>query len=155
MMTRAQVAYLHICVALTALTGVLFAAMKYFMKPADEFSVINHPLQPYMLGAHIVVAPLLVFGLGWIFGNHTWPQFREGKGGSGTWSMAAIVPMTLSGYLLQVATPDATRQAMAVTHWIASALFVLAYAAHIVMARAKAAARSAAEAGAVNVPSPT
>ncbi|MGZ5493756.1 MAG: hypothetical protein ACXW3E_09900 [Thermoanaerobaculia bacterium] len=157
-MTRAQVLYLHVSVSLTALTGTAFAVMKYFMKPADEFSVVNHPMQPYMLEAHVVIAPLLVFGLGWMFGNHIWPKFRFGerpKRASGLWSMAAIMPMTLSAYLLQISTSDAAREAMAALHWTSSALFVIAYVVHRVMRPVVADGRSAAEAGAENVPSPT
>jgi hypothetical protein len=135
MMSRAQVVYLQLCVLITALTGIVFAVMKYVMKSSDPFAVVNHPLQPFMLSAHVVIAPFLVFGFGWIFANHIWPGFTSGiarKRRSGLWSMAAIVPMVLSGYLLQVATADATRQAMAIAHWISSALFVLAYAIHLV-----------------------
>jgi hypothetical protein len=33
---------------------------------------------------------------------------------------------------MQVTTGDALRQAMAVAHWIASALFVLAYSIHLI-----------------------
>ncbi len=157
-MSRVQVIYLHVCVVLTALTGIIFAAMKYLMKPSGDFSVINHPLQPYMLAAHLVVAPFLLFGFGWLFGNHIWPKFRFGeprKRASGLWSMAAIVPMTLSGYLLQISTADAMRSAMAAAHWLTSGLFVIAYAAHWISRAARAADRSGAEGGAVNAPSPT
>lgn len=157
-MTRAQVLYLHVCVFLTTLTGTAFAVMKYFMKPVDELSVVNHPMQPYMLAAHVVIAPLLVFGLGWMFGNHIWPKFRfaeRRKRASGLWSMAAIVPMTMSAYLLQISTSDAVRKAMAAMHWTSSALFVIAYVVHMVMRPVVADGRSAAEAGAANVPSPT
>ncbi|HEY8711628.1 MAG TPA: hypothetical protein VIM68_02085 [Thermoanaerobaculia bacterium] len=157
-MSRVQVVYLHVCVVLTALTGIVFAAMKYLMKPAGDFSVINHPLQPYMLSAHVVIAPFLVFGFGWLFGNHIWPKFRYGearKRASGLWSMAAIVPMTLSGYLLQISTEDATRTAMAVGHWITSGLFVIAYVGHWISRSGRATDQSAAAAGAANVPSPT
>lgn len=134
-MSRVQVIYLHACVALTAVTGIVFAWMKYAMKSSDPFAVANHPWQPAMLATHVVVAPLLLFGLGWIFSDHIWTKFRTPAApqrGSGVWSMAAIVPMTLSGYLLQVSTSDAMRHAMAVTHWASSGLFVLAYAVHIV-----------------------
>lgn len=157
-MSRAQVIYLHVCVALTAISGVVFAVMKYAMKPPDEFSVINHPMQPFMLAAHVVVAPALLFGFGWIFGNHVWPKFvyrDRRRRPSGLWSMAAIVPMTLSGYLLQVSTSDAIRRFMAITHWTASALFVVAYVVHYLTRPVPADARSNAAGGAVNVPSPT
>jgi hypothetical protein len=133
--SRLQVLYLQACVALTAATGIVFAWMKYGMKSADPFSVANHPWQPFMLSAHVVVAPLLVFAFGWIFNDHIWAKFRTPAApqrGTGIWSMAAIVPMTLSGYLLQVSTAEAVRQAMAIAHWVSSGLFVLAYAVHII-----------------------
>lgn len=134
-MNRGQILFVQGCVVLTALTGIVFAWMKYAMKSSDPFAVVNHPMQPFMLSAHIVIAPLLVFALGWIFNDHIWARFQTPAApqrGTGIWSMAAIVPMVFSGYLLQVSTSDAMRRAMAVTHWIASALFVIAYAIHII-----------------------
>jgi uncharacterized membrane protein YidH (DUF202 family) len=134
-MTRLQVIYLQLCVVLTAATGIVFAWMKYGMKTTDPFSVVNHPMQPFMLAAHVVVAPLLVFAFGWIFNDHIWAKFRSPgapQRGTGIWSMAAIVPMILSGYLLQVSTAEATRQAMAAAHWVSSGLFVLAYGVHVI-----------------------
>jgi hypothetical protein len=134
-MSRLQVFYLQACVVLTAGTGILFAWMKYAMKGGDPFAVVNHPWQPFMLAAHVVVAPLLVFAFGWIFSEHMWAKFRNHgapQRGTGIWSMAAIIPMVLSGYLLQIATADATRQAMAVAHWTSSGLFTLAYAVHVI-----------------------
>jgi hypothetical protein len=151
-MTRAQVVYLQLCVFITALTGAVFAVMKYGLQSNesdDPFALANHPLQPYMLAAHVVIAPLLVFGFGWIFGNHIWPGFSSRiarKRKSGLWSMGAIAPMVLSGYLLQIATADATRQAMAIAHWVSSALFVIAYVIHLLTKKAGRSARRAAEA---------
>ncbi|MEA2336270.1 MAG: hypothetical protein QOE82_277 [Thermoanaerobaculia bacterium] len=43
--------------------------------------------------------------------------------------------MVLSGYLLQIASEDATRRAMAIAHGIASGVFVLAYVAHLLPRR--------------------
>jgi hypothetical protein len=156
-MSRGQVFYLHVCVALSALTGIIFAIMKYFMRPADEFSVVNHPLQPYMLAAHVVIAPFLIFSFGWIFSNHVWPKFQyeSQNRASGLWSIIAIVPMTFSAYLLQISTSDAMRKAMAATHWISSALFVIVYLAHLVRRPSAAGGRSGGEGDALNVPSPT
>jgi len=133
MMTRAQVVTLQIAVALTAITGVVFAWMKYAMKSDDPFAVVNHPLQPWMLSAHVVVAPLAVFAFGWIFGNHILPAFANGsrKRPSGVSAMWMLAPMVVSGYLMQVSTDDALRHAMAVAHWISSGAFVVAYVAHI------------------------
>jgi len=137
-MSRWQLMWLHLSVALTAITGIVFAVMKYFMKSADEFAVVNHPLQPHMLAAHVVVAPLLLFIFGWTFSNHMLPKYRFGNGQgriSGIASMALILPMALSAYLLQIATTESLRSAMAIAHWIASGLFVIAYVVHLLKPR--------------------
>ena len=135
-MSRAQRVWLHVSVALTAITGVVFAVMKYFMKSSDEFSVVNHPLQPWMLAAHVVIAPAVLFLLGWTFSNHMLPKYRYGDGSNrktGVAQMALIVPMALSAYLLQVSTNENLRQVMAAAHWITSGAFVLSYAVHLLL----------------------
>lgn len=133
-MSRLQLIWLHVSIAITTITGIVFAVMKYFMKPVDEFSVVNHPIQPHMLAVHVVVAPVALFILGWTFSNHMLPKYRFGNGErrkSGISAMWLILPMTLSAYLLQVATAEPLRQAMAVAHWVSSGVFVLAYAVHL------------------------
>lgn len=133
-MSRWQLVWLHVSVALTTLTGIVFAVMKYFMTPPDEFAVANHPLQPHMLSAHVVIAPVVLFLLGWTFSNHMLPKYRFGNGANrktGVGAMLLIAPMTLSAYFMQIATNDTLRNAMAWLHWIASGLFVLAYVIHL------------------------
>lgn len=134
-MSRLQLIYLHLTVGLTTVTGIVFAVMKYFLTSDDEFAVINHPFQPHMLSAHVVVAPLLLFVLGWTFSNHMLPKYRFGNGKNrrtGMWSMLLIAPMTLSAYLLQISVNESLREAMAAAHWISSGIFVIAYAIHLV-----------------------
>ena len=138
MMSRLQLVWLHLSIGITAITGLVFAVMKYFLESADELAVVNHPAQPYMLATHVVVAPLALFILGWTFSNHMLPKTRFGDGTgkkSGGSAMWLIVPMALSGYLLQVSVDESLRQAMAVAHWISSGLFTLAYAAHLLKAK--------------------
>jgi hypothetical protein len=137
-MSRAHLIWLHVSTILSAATGIVFAVMKYLLTTSDEFAVANHPLQPHMLAAHVVIAPVLVFVLGWTFANHILPKYRYGDDKnrrSGTSSMWLIAPMTLSAYLLQIATNETLRQTMAVAHWVTSGLFVIAYVAHVVVAR--------------------
>ena len=133
-MSRLQVVWLHVTVALTAITGIVFAVMKYLMKSEDEFSVVNHPLQPHMLAMHVVVAPAVLFVLGWTFSNHILPKYRFGNGRnrrSGITQALLIIPMALSGYLLQVSVNETLREAMAWSHWIASGVFVVGYVSHL------------------------
>lgn len=136
-MTRLQIWYVHITLLLTTLTGAVFAVMKYFMKSDDEFAVVNHPLQPSMFSAHVLIAPLFLFALGWTFGNHIWPKYKFStqKRKSGIASMLLIAPMVLSAYLLQIATNETLRQAMAAAHWVSSAAFVVGYVIHVVVAK--------------------
>lgn len=133
-MNKGQVLWLHLSLGITAVTGIVFAVMKYFLRSADEFAVVNHPAQPYMLSTHVVVAPLALFILGWTFSNHMLPKKRFGDETgrrSGTSAMWLIVPMALSGYLLQVSVNETLRQAMAIAHWVSSGLFVIAYVVHL------------------------
>ena len=137
MMSRAQVALLQLSLLGMALTGLVFAWMKYFMKSDDPFAVVNHPWQPYLLDAHVLIGPVAVFAIGWIFSNHIWPAYRGGapNRASGIVAMLFIVPMTVSGYLMQVAVADAARKAFAVSHWVSVALFAIAYIAHLIPRR--------------------
>ena len=138
MTPRGQAMYMHAAAALTALTGIIFAVMKYAITTDDPFAAANHPWQPHMLSAHVVVSPLLLFGLGWMFGDHIWPRFRGGMKAhrrSGVWSMAMIAPMTLSAYFMQIATNDTLRDTMKWVHLVTSAAFTIAYVAHLIKAR--------------------
>jgi uncharacterized membrane protein YidH (DUF202 family) len=134
---RTQLWWLHLSIALTAITGALFAVMKYLMHSDDDFSVVNHPLQPHMLSAHVVIAPIALFVLGWTFSNHMLPKYRfsEEHRKSGITSMLLIAPMTLSAYLLQIATNETLRQAMAFAHWVTSGAFVVGYVVHLILGR--------------------
>lgn len=137
MMSRAQVALLQLSLLAMAISGLVFAWMKYFMKSDDPFAVVNHPWQPYMLDAHVLLGPVAVFAIGWVFGNHIWPAYRSGapNRASGIVSMLFIVPMTVSGYLMQVSAADATRKAFAVTHWVSVGLFAAGYIVHLIPQR--------------------
>ena len=124
--------------AVMTATGVAIGWMEYMMTPSDTFAVVNHPWQPQMLSAHVVVSPIVLFLLGWTFSNHMLPKYRFGNGKNrrtGVGAMLLIVPMTLSAYLLQISVDERLRQAMAIAHWISSGVFVLAYAAHLIYRR--------------------
>jgi len=136
--SRLQVIWLHLSVALTTATGIVFAVMRYFMKSPDEFAVANHPWQPHMLAAHVVIAPLLVFILGWTYSNHMLPKLRFGDGTNrkrGLLLLWTMAPMAFSAYLLQIATNESLRQAMAIAHWVTSGVFVIGYIAHLFVRR--------------------
>ena len=69
--------------------------------------MINHPLEPWFLKSHIVFAPVFVFAIGLIVTRHIVPHIREGvdRGRrSGLAMVWMLLPMAVSGYLIQVVT---------------------------------------------------
>lgn len=123
----------HLSMAAVAITGIVFAWMKYFMTTDDPFAVANHPWQPGMLAAHVVLAPAAVFALGWLWNAHILPKLRSGtkaRRKSGVSGAILILPMIFSGVLLQASTSEALRTAMEWAHWISSGFFVVAYLVH-------------------------
>lgn len=119
--------------ALTGVTGLVYWWLKNRMEPLDEFAVINHPLQPWMLKAHILVAPVMVFAFGAIAGEHVWRHYRQGvRAGrrSGLVSAWLIAPMMLSGYLIQTATHTGWLSALAWAHLATGVVYLVGLLAH-------------------------
>ena len=124
-------------VGLSGLTGLVFAIMKYLMTSDDPFAAFHHPWQPWMLSGHLLVAPLLLFTLGWVFASHVIPHLSGVRRArlSGLAVLITIVVMTGSGYLLQVASEPAWRRGYAWIHGISGTLFLGSIAAHWLFAR--------------------
>lgn len=132
-MSRTSVILVHLSIATVAITGIVFAWMKYVMTTDDPFAVANHPWQPGMLAAHVVLAPAAVFALGWVWNAHIYPKLTSGtraRRKSGVIGAILILPMVASGVLLQASSSDALRTAMEWAHWISSGFFVVAYVVH-------------------------
>lgn len=119
--------------AATVLTGAAYLWVKYLVQPTEPWAVINHPSQPWLLKAHILVSPLLVFAVGAIAVRHVWQHFRRGtpRGRrSGVAAAAVFAPMVVTGYLVQSVTAPGWVQAMAWTHIGTSVVFSVGVAAH-------------------------
>jgi hypothetical protein len=122
---------------LTAVTGVGYFCLKYLLEPAEPWAVINHPLQPWLLKAHILVAPLLVFAVGMISVRHVWQHFRRRVSAgrrSGLTAGLSLVPMVLTGYLIQAITAEGWLLAIAVAHIIVSLTYSAGVGVHAVVA---------------------
>jgi hypothetical protein len=118
---------------LTALTGVVYPWMKYFVVNDDPFAVVNHPLQPAVLKAHILVAPLLTFAIGLVAVRHIWRhiQARVLRGRrSGLATAFMVAPMILTGYVVQAVTGEGLLRAMALSHIGFGVIYALGLVAH-------------------------
>lgn len=143
-MTRFERGFVWGSTAVVATTGIVYAVMKHLMSPVDEFAVVNHPLQPLMLKLHIVSAPFLVFAIGLITMRHIWPHLRSGvkyARRSGITAALVVVPMVLTGYLIQAVTHVPLLTALAWSHLGLGALFTLAALGHTVATRRRRAYR--------------
>jgi hypothetical protein len=117
----------------TLVTGVAYWWMKEMVTASDPWAVINHPLQPWALKAHILVAPLLVFSVGLITTRHVWRHFRAGVGQgrtSGLVAAASFILMVASGYALQVFTTEALLRGLGLMHLGLGIVYSLGIALH-------------------------
>ena len=123
----------HIGWSLTALSGLVYGVLKYFLTSPDPDSRVSHPWQPTVLALHLLAAPVAVFGLGLLFRRHALVRIatgeRQGRR-TGVWMTWLAIPLALSGYAVQTLTGDAARRWTGWLHAGMGLLFVAAYAAH-------------------------
>lgn len=133
-----------ITAVLVTATGVGLLWTKYFVPANDPWSVINHPLQPWFLKAHIITAPLLIFAIGLIATRHIWPHYqariRRGRR-SGILTALFTLPMILTGYLIQVVTHVGWLRALAISHIVLGLVFAAGLAVHQIATRVRRGSR--------------
>lgn len=121
---------------LTAVTGAGYFWAKYLNEPAGEFAVVNHPLEPWFLKAHILVSPLLLCAVGMILVRHVWRHYRRnvvlGRK-SGIVTALVLAPMVVTGYLIQTLTPEGWVRAMAISHIVFGFLYLAGIGVHQVV----------------------
>lgn len=119
--------------ALIIVTGVVYFWMKYCLVSDDPFAVVNHPLQPFMLHAHVLTGPAFLIMFGIVFDAHVAWAFGAAipLRRSGLTSLVTVLAMAASGYLLQVVTGEQTRRICAVVHIVSGAVFAGAYVTHM------------------------
>lgn len=124
---------LHVSVILLTGSGLLYGVMKYLMARFEPDSPLGHPWQPSVLKLHILVAPVLVFGIGMLFRYHAMRRIQAGetqgrRNGIIILSMAA--PLVMSGYAVQAFVGDAARTWSGWIHAGLGLLFAFAWLLH-------------------------
>ncbi len=120
-MTRFQRWFLYVTTAVATLSGVGYFYMKRFLTPVDPWAVINHPLEPWFLKAHILTAPLMLFAVGLITTQHIWRSLKSSLPTGRKTGLAATVafgPLVISGYLIQTAATPLTLDVLGWTHLV-------------------------------------
>lgn len=130
---------LYLSNLLVAATGIVYGALRYFVRPADPFAMV-HPAQPLWQHLHILTAPVLVFAVGLIWSAHALGSLRKGvlaRRSSGLSLVAALLPMVLSGYFLQVSVGETWRKVWVVLHLAASLVWIAGLTAHLLSSRGR------------------
>lgn len=119
--------------AATAVTGLAFFWAKYLVESAEPWAVVNHPLEPWFLKTHIVFSPVFVFAVGLIVTRHIVPHIKHkvqrGRR-SGLMMVWTLLPMAVSGYLIQVVTSPGWVEGLVIVHVATGVLFVAGLAGH-------------------------
>jgi hypothetical protein len=137
-MKRWELFLLHASALAIAISGAVYGFMKYAMTGSDPDSPLGHPWQPGVLKAHVLAAPFLVFAFGLVARGHALPKWKAGETTgkkSGISLLALVAPLVLSGYSVQVFTGDSLRKGTGWIHAALGAVYVLAYAAHLLKKR--------------------
>ena len=115
-------------------SGLVYAVLRYLVKPTDPYAVVSHPAQPLWQHLHIWTAPLLVFAFGHFFYQHAllyWQAGTRPGRRSGLLMLGLAVPMIASGYFLQTAVDESWRQAWIIIHVATSLLWLVGVLAHL------------------------
>ena len=78
-MKRWEAWWNHAALAAVSLTGLAYGVFKYFVPNPDPDSRIGHPMQPWLLKAHVLVAPFAVLGIGLLLRRHALARLRKGE----------------------------------------------------------------------------
>ncbi len=132
-MSRTTARFTHGATACAGITGLVYAYLRYFTEPADEFALVNHPAEPLIKNLHIVLSPLALIAFGLLIGSHIAPRLRskQTRGRrSGLILLALMLPMAISGYVLQIGSDPTLRQAALWGHLLTSAVWLGTYLMH-------------------------
>ncbi len=146
-MTSFQRRLTNLSTLIVGVSGVVYAWMKYLMTSDDPYSVVNHPLQPWMLDLHVLAAPLLVFAIGMIARDHIITKLRSGGARpgrtTGLFAVICLLPMIATGYLVQVFTGETARLACVIVHLATGGVYLAAFATHVALSWRAAARKPA------------
>ncbi len=132
-MKRWEAWWNHAALVAISLTGLVYGVFKYFVPSPDPDSRAGHPWQPALLKAHLLVAPLAIFGIGLLLRRHALAKLRqaepEGRR-TGTAMLVLFLPLVLTGYLIQVFVERGAVRATGFLHAGLGLLLVLGYVFH-------------------------
>ena len=137
-MTRGVANSIHVTIATLTATGALLIWMVLIADPPSfediESFAVEQSGQAITTELHILAGPVLIFLVGLIWGSHVWSRIRNGATSRRHTGIALTICfplLALSGYLLQIASDEAAREALGWGHAVCGVLFAGIYAVHL------------------------
>ena len=137
-MTRGVANSIHVTIATLTATGALLIWMVLIADPPSfediESFAVEQSGQAITTELHILAGPILIFLVGLIWGSHVWSRIRNGATSRRRTGIALTVCfplLALSGYLLQIASDEAAREALGWSHAVCGVVFAGIYLVHL------------------------
>jgi MFS family permease len=113
-------------------TGVAWLVLRYGMQHQGEFGPSPHPLQPWALRIHALFAFTALWLGGMLWAVHIVPTWRRGhRRASGILTIASLLLLAASGYLLYYIGDDRWRVSVSMLHWILGLFAIVPFLVHL------------------------
>ena len=105
--------------ALTLVSGVAWVVLHFLVARPDDFGIVRHPLEPWLLRLHGAAAMLALVMLGTLLRPHVLTAWRTHRHRlSGGVVAASALLLTLTGYGLYYAGSETLRPWISASHWL-------------------------------------
>jgi hypothetical protein len=119
------------------LSGVAWLVLRYFLRPAGELGELPHPLEPWTMRVHGLVAFAALWLLGQLWIVHIVPSWRAHRRNSGILLSALMSVLLITGWLLYYATGDRVREIASLVHWTIGLALVVPLLLHSLRHRSR------------------
>lgn len=123
-------------VGLLVVSGLLWLAAHYFMRPVGEFGAVIHPLEPWSMKLHGAAAMASLWLLGALLQVHIRRALLARRNLLAGWSMIAVfAALVVTGYALYYIAGEDSRPWWSTSHWLLGLLLPVLLLVHVVTGR--------------------
>ncbi len=117
-------------------SGLMWLAAHYFMRPVGEFGAVIHPLEPWSMKLHGAAAMASLWLLGTLLQVHVKRALLAGRNLVAGWSMIAVLcALVVTGYALYYIAGEDTRPWWSGSHWVLGLLLPALLLLHVLTGR--------------------
>ncbi|MFC5742632.1 hypothetical protein [Dyella tabacisoli] len=121
------------------LSGALWLLFHYLLMSKGEFGDTPHPLEPWWLRLHAAMAFATLWSFGLVWGVHIVAGWRTNRQRvSGGLSVALLVWLIVTGFLLYYLGDERWRGITSVAHWAVGLSLPAIFVAHVILGRRRA-----------------